>query len=104
MEKKLNAQTSAIPESNIDYSGIDDSIAEVKAFERMVSRRTTIATVSREARNGVHNVDEVAFAYSNARGAKILDINFAARSASLIIGGRFTSIFAQKASIASILV
>ena len=63
-------------------------------------RRTTIATVSREARNGVHNVDEVAFAYSNARGAKILDINFAARSASLIIGGRFTSIFAQKASIA----
>ena len=38
LENKLNVKTSAIPKSNIDYSGVDDSMAEVKAFERMVSR------------------------------------------------------------------
>ena len=36
LEKRLNIQNSAIPTPNIDYSGIDDSIAEVKAFEHTI--------------------------------------------------------------------
>lgn len=38
LEKKLQVDESVIPTPHFDYAGIDDSVAELKAFERTLSR------------------------------------------------------------------
>ena len=84
VKKKLNVKTPAIPESKFDHSGVDDSIAEVKAFERMVSQKWPKNNHSNSVAGSQERCTQCergGMRILIVRATKMLDINFAAKSA-----------------------